>query len=114
MTKIVVHQGDVLLTSVDAIPDTAQPVETQGVAVLALGETTNHAHYLRGAAMFAETGGGSGGTYVVLNRPMALDHGVIGTPNSGDHATIELPAGTYESVRQMTWSDDLEPRIVTD
>lgn len=116
MTKIIIHQGDVLLTSVDAIPKTAQPVETKGVAYLAYGETTGHSHHLIGprVAMFAETGGGSGGTYVALATTVPLEHGVVGDPATADHATIELPAGKYEVVRQVNWSDDLEPRVVQD
>ena len=116
MTKIIIHQGDVLLTSVADIPQTAKPVETKGVAYLAYGETTGHSHHLIGprVAMFAETGSGSGGTYIALDAPVPLEHGVVGRPETADHATIELPAGKYEVVRQMVWDDSQEPRTVAD
>ena len=113
---ILFTHGDVLLMSA-AVPKSAKPVETDGVAVLAHGETTGHSHRLIGpqVAMFRDDGAGNGGaTYLKLATPSPLVHGTPGVPASADHDILTLPARGYESRRQVEWTDDMEPRQVAD
>jgi hypothetical protein len=108
MKPFLVHQGDVLLMSAE-IPDTAAPIETNGLAVLAHGETTGHSHHIRGAMMFRDDGAGSGGVTYLRTTGKPIEHGAIGVPNTADHDDIELPALSYEFRPQVQWSDEHEP-----
>ena len=109
------HQGDILISEVAAIPDAAKPVKTDGVIYLAYGETTGHSHHVVGhrAVMFRDDGTG-GGNFLRVSKPVPLDHGVVGKPETADHGSVILPTGVYEVIRQSEWSDEHEPRQVED
>jgi hypothetical protein len=116
MNPILFTHGDVLLLSTK-VPASASLVETNGVAILAHGETTGHSHHIIGpqVAMFRDDGAGSGGlTYLKVSTPTQLAHGTIDVPGSADHDTLTLPARDYESRRQVEWTDEMEPRRVAD
>lgn len=109
------HQGDILISEVSELPKTASPIETDGVIYLAYGETTGHSHHIVGAkaVMFRDDGIG-GGNFLRIAEPVPLDHGVVGHPETADHASALIPPGVYEVIRQSEWSDDHEPRQVQD
>lgn len=114
MKKFLAHQGDVLVMAA-AIPESAQPVETNGTTVLAYGESTGHSHHIIGGGitMFRDDGG-AGGTYLRVTEPKSLEHGAIGRPGTADHDAISLVPQDYEVLRQVEWSDDQEPIQVAD
>ena len=109
------HQGDILINGVAELPKTAVPVEVEGPIFLAYGETTGHSHHIVGpkVAMFRDDCHG-GAVYLKVEAPAALDHGVVGQPQTADHATALLAPGIHEVVRQTEWSDENEPRVVED
>jgi hypothetical protein len=98
------RQGDVFLRRVEELPDGVRPVEREGGRiVLAHGEVTGHAHAILAptAQLYAHEDVGSGGAprrYLGLPEPVALQH--------EEHRTIQLPAGTYEVVRQREYQPE--------
>ena len=89
-----VRQGDVLVLGVDAIPDDAKPVSRdRGRVVLAYGEVTGHAHAI--AARDATLLELDGERYLRVTAPVTLDH--------EEHATIELPPGSFRVVIQREY-----------
>lgn len=108
MKRLMYRQGDVLIERVAKRPTTAvKPVAREnGKIVLAHGEVTGHAHAIeeKGVALFS--GGVNGVTYLEVESAMAaLRH--------EEHATIELPTGTYRVQRQREYAPD-EIRNVAD
>ena len=106
---IMARQGDVLLERVDSMPDGLEEVPrdpSRGV-VLALGESTNHAHAISdsGAILFRGKGANDDRFLRVL-KPVSLRH--------EEHAPIDLPQGLYRVRRQIEWTDADEPRVVAD
>jgi len=91
------RQGDVLLERVKNIPDTAKPVTTDGKIILAHGEVTGHAHTIDSPdSLLMED---SGVTYLDVRQAMAaLVH--------QEHATVDLPVGTYRVTRQREYSPE--------
>ena len=108
--EFLIHQGDVLIMAVPAVPTSVKLVETVGVVILAHGETTGHSHRLIAAevAMFRDDGAG-GETYLSLPAPGLLEHGTIGSPETADHAALHVCAGAHEVCRQVEWSDEIRP-----
>lgn len=84
------RQGDILLVHND-IPKDAKQLNT-GNIVLALGSATGHSHTVQNATRY-ESGGV---TYVDCPTLTQLTH--------NEHATIELPAGTYKLVKQVEYT----------
>ena len=116
-------QGDVLLVRVDGLQfKDSTRVDTKNGAILQHGEHTNHVHALWGGnvAMFHDEGLArpeAKGLYlghVMLKEPADLEHGTGPGKNDGDHATINLPAGTYEVRGQQEVSEDELTRPVSD
>lgn len=97
------RQGDVLIQRVDSIPTGAEskPRE-QGRVILAHGEVTGHAHVVTGPAELFDA-----------DRRTFLRVGEAATVVHEEHATIPLPAGEYEIVRQREYSPE-EIRNVAD
>jgi hypothetical protein len=98
-----IRQGDVLLIPVAAAPPSASPLEGVGPGgrlVLLEGEATGHAHTVsaEGATLISDVEAeelylrvyGSGGTM--------LEH--------EEHASLHVPAGTYEVRRQREWTPE--------
>lgn len=92
------RQGDVLLRRVNAIPTGEQ--RTLDKVTLALGEVTGHAHVLTGD--LEET--------VVrdpdLERRFLRVLGDGGVLTHEEHATIQIPPGDYEVVRQREYEEE--------
>lgn len=104
------RQGDVLLTRLTRKPSVGKSV-AQGRIVLALGETSGHAHVIEGAV--AEFRAADGERIVWLEAPQELRH-VAGKTLTGEHNSIPLLAGWYVAEQQCELVDDDEVRQVYD
>ena len=93
MTRKHYRQGDVLLVRVDRIPSGAKEVARRSL-VLAEGEVTGHAHRIvdDGAVMLTTD---ERLTFVRLAKRAQLVH--------EEHATIEVPPGSYQVTRQREY-----------
>jgi hypothetical protein len=114
MANLLYAQGDILLELVDdAAPNNLLANDADGAVVLARGELTGHRHAFHSGE-------------VVLFRDEALARAVplalyighikISSPSADlqheEHATITLPAGTYQVRRQREWDSNGEPLLV--
>ena len=100
------RQGDVLLRRVaNPEPGTEVPRDN-GTLVIAQGEATGHAHTVASPrAKLIESVNGN--RYLLVEgEPAEVRH--------QEHATIALPVGDYQVIRQVEWTDEQEPRIVAD
>ena len=101
------RQGDVLLRRVTRIPASTPVPRDAGRIVLAYGEVTGHAHVIdapEAEATLLTTD--QERRFLRLMAPASLTH--------EEHASITLPAGRYEVIRQREWTDANEPRAVLD
>lgn len=90
------RQGDVLICPIVKIPAQVTEEKVEGPIVLAYGEVTGHSHALWGRArMFRDSGGGF---FVSIAAPAEVKH--------EEHATVHLPAGDYEIIRQREYSPE--------
>ena len=98
-TGFQVRQGDVLIVSVDRIPDTAteQVTREDGRIVLAHGELTGHAHAIKDqrATLLRDPMLNAVFMRVTGNDPVALEH--------DEHDPISIPPGSYQVVRQREY-----------
>jgi len=97
-----IRQGDVMLVPVGDLPPTAVEVpadEHEGV-VLLRGELSNHRHALPygGAVMYADNE--TGHRFVAVKEPTKLQQLDDQNQLTGDHATLDVPAGTYKIEEQ--------------
>ena len=95
------RQGDVLLIKVDHAPAKATVTAKKNL-VIAEGEVTGHAHRIvdDGAVLMTTA---EAATFVKLAKKAQLVH--------EEHATIDLPAGTYRVVRQREYSPEAIRRV---
>lgn len=114
------RQGDVLLVAIAALPVNAQPVKASGQIVLALGEATGHMHVMDGARVKelrtekpVPIFDWQAERFLHVQLETALRHEKGGAP-TGEHNALQIPAGNYAIVPQSEWSDEHEPRRVTD
>lgn len=100
------RQGDVLLRETDRKITAKHKLVARdgGRVVLAYGEVTGHAHAL--CEPHVELFDLRGERLLKLEKPANLVH--------EEHATIPLPAGLYEVVRQREYDPELESRQVQD
>lgn len=104
------RQGDVLLRQVSEIPVDAVVTEKKDQfgkprVVLAYGEVTGHAHAIHDLENVDVFVKGDGTMYLQVKDAVDLKH--------EEHATITLPAGSYERVIQREYSPE-EIRNVAD
>lgn len=101
------RQGDVLLVPVKAVPHEAAPIAREGGRlILAHGEATGHAHVVEGEAEFlASDVEDLERRFLRVEKEAELVH--------DEHATVTLPPGDYEVVRQREYSPE-EIRRVAD
>ncbi len=105
------RQGDVLLvkTTAKAITEAHREVPREnGAIVVALGETSMHAHVIRvpGVCMLSSEG--------VSDRMLRVDIGIADliveggelAPGVPRHGAIQIPKGTYRVVLQREWSGE--------
>ena len=100
------RQGDVLIVPIGKLPVGVQPVEREnGRVVLAHGEVTGHAHAIkdRQAALFRDPKLAAIFMHVSSEGPVALKH--------EEHATIHIPPGAYQIVRQREYSPEEIRRV---
>lgn len=84
------RHGDLLVIKIESIPTSAVRVNHK---ILALGETTGHAHRLTDAAQVFEDADGT--LYFDAPAGAGVSH--------EEHATIEFPPGTYQVIRQREY-----------
>lgn len=105
------RQGDVLLVTVDSMPENAQDVTESDRIVLAYGEVTGHAHALyepqteetpHGKARLLDTGFER---FLKVLEPTQLKH--------EEHTAIDLAPGVYRVIQQREYTDE-EARWVED
>lgn len=103
------RQGDVLIRRVAGIPDSTKVVpRDNGRIVLAYGEVTGHAHAIAAppteATLLTDE---QEARFLRLVSSVDVVH--------EEHATITLPPGDYQVVRQREYTAaDMEPRQVAD
>jgi len=105
------RQGDIFIEKIDALPDGLEevPRDSERDVVLALGESTGHAHAIRDAGailFFAKDKAANEDRFLRVLRPVALTH--------EEHSKIALEPGLYRVRRQREWTDQDEPRVVAD
>lgn len=101
------RQGDVLLVSVDAVPDGAKAVKREaGRTVLAHGEATGHHHSFGADAGVALMEVPTGERFLRVTKVAALEH--------QEHTTITVPPGVFRVIRQREYDDVEEWRRVVD
>lgn len=100
------RQGDVLIERVALVPKSAVKQPQSTPIILALGEATGHHHLLeRDEIDTADWWRGDNEQFVTTTKPLELTH--------QEHATIELPRGTYRITQQREYSPE-EIRNVAD
>jgi hypothetical protein len=94
--QFLARQGDVLVIRIPEIPTGVKPEEglQEGDVTLAHGEQTGHAHRIR--SRYVKMFVADGARYLRVTRPAALEH--------EEHGRIDLPAGTYQVIRQMEYT----------
>lgn len=102
------RQGDVFLRKVAKTPSNLKKVaRDRGRLILAYGEVTGHAHVIDAPAAEA--------TLLTDEQNRRFLNLVTEAPLvHEEHATITLPPGDYEVIRQREWSDQDEPVLVRD
>lgn len=82
-----IQQGDVLLKSVESIPETAKPIKPDGRGlVFAEGEHTGHYHSaIASAAVILEN---DGVRFLDNCEPISITH--------QEHNTVDVPVGKWE------------------
>lgn len=99
MTKFLARQGDVLIERVESIPGVAKAKSRDaGRVILAYGEVTGHAHQIAdpdscGAVLLTVA---ESATFLRLTKGAQLIH--------EEHATIDLPAGSYKITHQREYA----------
>ena len=94
-----IRQGDVLVCEIKEIPTAAKMVaQDAGRVILAYGEVTGHAHAIHNRATMFRADEGLGTFLQVEAGGADLVH--------EEHATIALPAGTYQVVIQREYSPE--------
>ena len=101
MNEIIYRQGDVAIRKIERLPIAAQtPIDRDGGRiVLAYGEVTGHAH----AILEPDTDVRFMGTAELAQRFLEVLAEVGVRLVHEEHDTIDLPAGTYEVIRQREY-----------
>jgi hypothetical protein len=121
------RHGDILLIKVSKIPDFVKPynfLREKEDKVILVGETTGHAHRLKGNAKILEIAQNIADDVfkrIAVNGVDTRETGIIGyAVVDGDtelvheeHRTITLPKGIYEIRRQKEF-DESQVRFVRD
>lgn len=97
------RQGDVLLKSIEEIPEGIELKPNKGRIILAEGEATGHAHAMSSRNVIAKMIGVS--LYLHVLKETILKH--------EEHGDIKVIPGKYEVVRQREYSPE-EIRNVAD
>ncbi len=96
------RQGDVLLMAASAANLGREiPAGPRGHVIVR--GATGHSHIVRGAKMFE----GDDGRIVVAVEPFALVHETDAGVETGEHATLTIPAGTYLVIQQSQYRGEV-------
>lgn len=91
------RHGDVFLQRIERLPEAAKRTARKGDVILAEGEVTGHAHRIATPGVRLWSAGEQ--RYITVPEGgAALTH--------EEHARIDLPAGTYEVIRQREYSPE--------
>ncbi len=96
MKQHIIRQGDVLLVSVDNLPDGAQDATPTGDVILAYGEVTGHAHRITQTQDTPRVRVWSSGAerfIQLVNGPATLTH--------EEHAAVTLDRPLYRQIHQV-------------
>jgi hypothetical protein len=130
---MIIRQGDILILSVDQLPDAPIVPAKRGNLILAEGEVTGHAHFIpsleavmleaNDAMRHAAAVAGVADTSTVLGglriaTATTLYHGTPvqapAVPHDGDHTFLPLPAGDYVFLAPREYTGESEWRRVAD
>jgi len=96
------RQGDVLLVQVSEVPADAAACNVDGDVILAYGEATGHAHWLKADTVKPLAKGGvwepSAERFIQALEGATLRH--------EEHAPIEIPPGNYRVVQQVEYTPE--------
>lgn len=93
---MLIRQGDVLLESVDRIPEEAIAVDREhGLVILAHGEVTGHHHSFSSSSV-ALLEAPSGDRFLSVKRQSILRH--------QEHGAIPVAKGNYRVLRQLEYT----------
>jgi hypothetical protein len=95
------RQGDILVVTIDEIPDAAKTLGQD--LVLATGEATGHAHRVEGLAT----------QFITATQERFLTVTGLSVLRHEEHGPIELPPGNYRVIRQREY-EPLADRTVRD
>jgi len=107
MKSKIYRQGDVLIELVETLPTTATKQKRSRRIILAHGEVTGHHHALevadpadwwKTADEKPSTTGLAGEIFLTVKTKAKVTH--------QEHATVDLPAGTYRVTRQREYSPE--------
>jgi len=106
MSKIQLQQGDVLIKSIDKLPEGCMEIAREdNVLAIMRGETTGHRHIIADTSVkLYEL---KGELYLEVAAPATITH--------DEHKAIPIPEGIYQigRVKEYDYIKDME-RIVTD
>lgn len=100
-TRKPIRQGDVMLEPIAALPETAQPKNTEGRAIIAYGEVTGHHHSFapKSVKLFQyQEGGNAVAVLEVPKRGAQIEH--------QEHSAIPLEAGAWRHVQQVEYTPE--------
>lgn len=97
------RQGDILIRRIEGVPTTAKAQPTANSLTIALGEVTGHAHVL-----VAPAGSGIQAIAPYRDETDTLFFSLMADAflRHDEHATIALPPGEYQVVRQREYSPE--------
>lgn len=94
------RQGDVLVTPIATIPQSAKPAGASGRVVLAEGEATGHCHAIDYTSCKMQVLTDGAQMYLRVKSPVVLHH--------QEHAPATITPGDYVVIRQVeTWLDEV-------
>lgn len=101
---MIYRQGDVLIMAIDSIPQDAQPMTADNKQryVLAEGEATGHAHALKNVDTV---------DVFTLADALFIRAGTAVEIVHEEHATVTLPAGLWQVVRQFEYTPQAIRRV---
>jgi hypothetical protein len=96
------RQGDVLLEKIEMIPSNAIKV---GNNIVALGESSNHGHFIHGGELFCV----QEELFIEANSQAELRHlNIHSLEPTCDHKTLNLPKGKYRVIHQREFDPYLD------
>jgi hypothetical protein len=114
VAPVMFRQGDVLLVQVDGLPEgTIAERADRDRVVLAYGEVTGHAHAIAAREARSFKSPAPVPVHTDWNAERFLQVATKAFLRHEEHATIELPAGTYAVIQQREYSPE-EIRRVAD